>query len=475
MNTTFGSRMREGGAVLLVILAIATALRVWRLDAPLWLDEVLMLHDFVEGPLVKTITTYPTDNQHPLYSFSASLAALVLGQSAWAIRLPAVIFGLIGIAVAYTLGRRFLSRGGALWATALLALSPHHIWFSQNARGYTALALFAAVALDSWIDALQGSRRAAVVCGLALALAVWTHLTGVFVAAGLGLSWCVALMSMRAGAPPSPSGRNGACVTALALGAVGAILLHAPMIGDMVVFFTGPKAPRPVSAWRSPWWTVEELLRGIGSGSAILGGIIAALGGASVVAGAIQIRKRVSGFTVAALSPVLLAPIVTFALGRHLWPRFFFAQAIPLALLATSGLASAAARWLPAHITGRLAMASLFALTPLIPGVYATKQDFPAAKAFIEQRRAATEDVSAVGTAYWACGYLYAPEYRGANDIDALAATLDRPGRSWVMSASPIFVSAYRPAIHRALENRCDRVAVYPSALGDVEFYRERE
>src|SRR5205085_703130 len=64
--------LKDGGLVLALVLVVATVLRGVALNEQLWLDEVLMLHDFVREPLTKTVASFPNDNNHPLYSLLAS-------------------------------------------------------------------------------------------------------------------------------------------------------------------------------------------------------------------------------------------------------------------------------------------------------------------------------------------------------------------------------------------------------------------
>ncbi len=66
------------------------------------------------------------------------LCVAIFGAQEWAIRLPSVIFGTATIPAIYWVSRQALSRRASLCVALLLAVSYHHIFFSQNARGYTA-------------------------------------------------------------------------------------------------------------------------------------------------------------------------------------------------------------------------------------------------------------------------------------------------------------------------------------------------
>lgn len=471
MNATLGRRVADGGFRLIAILVAAVLLRLHALDAPLWLDEILMLEDVVRGPLGRALTTYPSDNHHPLYGLLASLSAAAFGESATALRLPAVLFGVAGIALAYGLGRRFLERGPALLAAALLTVAPQHVWFCQNARGYTAVAFFTLWALDTWIDVLAGKRESRLPCAMALGLAVWTHLTAVFIAAGCALGLLIDRLlpeSRRAGSPSA--GRDG--VATLVAASVIGFLLHAPMLGDMYRFFLRPVAAKPDSPWRSPLWTLSELATGVGGGSAVLGTALLVAAAVTVSAGLRSARARAPGLGAAALTPLVVAPAVTYALGRHLWPRFFFAQVAPVLLLALAGLGRLLPPVRPAFYGIAAALVVAFVARGL-PAAYAPKQDFAGAAAWVSAQPDGGPTIC-VGTAFWALRSATGPAITGADDTASFTALLDRDGRSFVISASPVFVEAYRPGVAALLSARCERVKVFPSTLGDVEIYREK-
>ena len=60
-----------------------------------------------------------------------------------------VLFGLASILALYLFGRQVTSASESLLAAALLTFSYHHVWFSQNARGYTGLLFW--TLLSSWL------------------------------------------------------------------------------------------------------------------------------------------------------------------------------------------------------------------------------------------------------------------------------------------------------------------------------------
>ena len=121
-------------------------LRVIGIDSGLWLDEIKSLIDSVRLPRPEILTVYPSNKQHQLCSVLAHLSMAVFGEHPWSLRFPAILIGLASISLAQLVDVLFTKRTEALLASALLRFSYHHIWFSQNARGYTTLAFWTLLA-----------------------------------------------------------------------------------------------------------------------------------------------------------------------------------------------------------------------------------------------------------------------------------------------------------------------------------------
>src|SRR5262249_318850 len=156
----------------------------WRLDTCLWLDEVLTLTHYARPALGMILTSFPDQNQHMLYSVLGHISLDCFGESAWALRLPAVLFGVASIWALYALGGRIASRTEALLAAAMMTVSYHHVWFSQNARGYTGLLFFTLLSTWLFVRGLRAGRWP--LWGgyaVSVALGFWVHLTMLFVAA----------------------------------------------------------------------------------------------------------------------------------------------------------------------------------------------------------------------------------------------------------------------------------------------------
>ena len=130
---------------LLIITIVAIFARSISLGADLWIDEITPIFDYGPMSMAQVIGSYLRSNNHLLNTLLMKAAIAVFGEHEWSVRLPAMLFGVATIPTLYWVGRLGLSRIASLGAALLLAVSYHHIFFSQNARGYTAYLFFALV------------------------------------------------------------------------------------------------------------------------------------------------------------------------------------------------------------------------------------------------------------------------------------------------------------------------------------------
>jgi mannosyltransferase len=128
----------------LCLLAIAVTgafLRVYKLDEwSFWGDEMFTVSDQEDG------FNYNLFRQ----SLSVLLIQKVIavnGLNEWNARIVPVFIGIVTIPILFFIVRKLFDTPAALLAALLLALSPWHLYWSQNARFYTALLLFYSLAL----------------------------------------------------------------------------------------------------------------------------------------------------------------------------------------------------------------------------------------------------------------------------------------------------------------------------------------
>ncbi len=140
-------------ALTLATLLLAFGLRIYRLpDQSLWYDEAFTL-TIARADWPSFWAILFSEKVHPPgYHLMLRGSLALFGDREFAVRYPSLWWGVLGVALLYRLGKQLFDKPIALSAAALLAVSPFHVWYSQEARMYSlALALSLGVVL-----ALQG-------------------------------------------------------------------------------------------------------------------------------------------------------------------------------------------------------------------------------------------------------------------------------------------------------------------------------
>jgi len=171
---------------LLAIVIFASWLRLDRLGGPsLWLDEILnvdMIRATPSHSPVEWLTGFERENG-PLYYavHGASLHAFESPEAGF--RMPSAIAGVASVIAIFLAA--FLATGSrvaGLVASALLAISPLHVYYSREGRPYSILVLLGLVALAALVGRDQRPRP--IPLGIALLLMAETMATAIpFIAA----------------------------------------------------------------------------------------------------------------------------------------------------------------------------------------------------------------------------------------------------------------------------------------------------
>jgi len=145
-------RSRNVSALLLAIVVLAAALRLYRLEAqPLWIDEEASLEDALAFGRAG-LAGLATDHVAPLHTMLLWAVSRLGGMSEWVLRLPSVVAGVLCVPLTFALARRLFDDARvALLSAMLVAVSPFAIWYAQEARMYALLMLLALVHMQlSW-------------------------------------------------------------------------------------------------------------------------------------------------------------------------------------------------------------------------------------------------------------------------------------------------------------------------------------
>ena len=159
--TWSGERRWSILAIALVLLAFAV--RVYRLDADsLWFDEATTARNLAL-PFGQVIAEAQSLGHGPYYLLLRLLPNLE--RSEFSLRYPSVLWGVLGVAAIFAVGRRLFGGGAGALASLLLLLSPMHVWYSREARTYcwvlAATLLTVGAFLDLWRQAAWGRLIAA--------------------------------------------------------------------------------------------------------------------------------------------------------------------------------------------------------------------------------------------------------------------------------------------------------------------------
>lgn len=178
-----GFRYKRGtGLILLLILAAGALLRFYALSAEsFWFDEAYSVwvarHSVGWHIALSTQRIFP-----PLYYLLLHFW-LPLGSSEFVVRSLSVIIGLGSIIAIYALAQRLFNERVALISALLLAISPLHIWYSQEARMYILVAALGLCSAYFMLRALQeGGIGHWLGYVLSTAMAMNTHYFAIFIA-----------------------------------------------------------------------------------------------------------------------------------------------------------------------------------------------------------------------------------------------------------------------------------------------------
>jgi hypothetical protein len=307
---------------------VAAVLRTVGLNAQLWCDEIVTVVNAIRQPTQALLTSYFWDNQHTLYALLAQGSVAVFGDHPWTVRLPAMVLGTASVPVLYWLGRELTDRFEALTAAGLLALSYHHIWFSQNARGYTALLLATLLATWCFVRGLKGPGwRPWMLYAVTVALGMYTHLTMIFVAISHALlcSWLLLRPSNNHETHESWRTDWRRPAAGFALAGTLTLMLYAPMLADVQNFFL--HKPTGMKAVSTPRWALAEtwnvLQKGLGGNARVT---VPMLLDALLITGCGLVSYLRHNRIILALFvlPGLVTLLGALAARGTMYPRFFF-------------------------------------------------------------------------------------------------------------------------------------------------------
>jgi 4-amino-4-deoxy-L-arabinose transferase-like glycosyltransferase len=163
--------------ILLILTAIGAFLRLYHLSFnSLWLDEGAT-YEIAKKSILDIWNTInlPPEYNPPLF-YWIEHAMLSYGSREFILRLIPALVGIATIPLVYLIGKEIADRNTGIIAAALMTFAPFHIYYSQEARAYTLMTFFVALAL---LFLLKGFKQRGsstwIFFGIASALAFWAH------------------------------------------------------------------------------------------------------------------------------------------------------------------------------------------------------------------------------------------------------------------------------------------------------------
>jgi mannosyltransferase len=471
------SRSRNFWIAIAVVTTLAAWLRAIALNAGLWWDEIYFLVVSVRHPLWQIVTVFPGDNQHPLYSVLAWLSVGAFGEHAWTLRLPAYLFGVATIPMLYLLGITVTSRREAFLAASFVAVSYHHVWFSQDARGYSMLAFFAITSTYFLLRAIRTERRSFWIgYALAAAFGAYTHLTMMFLLASHFLICLAVLWSGRGNR--AGSARWKLPLQALLLTAMITLVLYAPILTQVQNFFL--HRPSSMKAVSTPRWALGEAIRVLIVGLGTQGILLVV--GFVVLCGAWSYWKENRVVFASFALPAVFTALGALLSRGTMYPRFYFYLIGFAVLILVRGVFVIPA-WIAARFPGSAAR-----LTPALQAVFAVailaasavslernykypKQDFEGAMRFVNAAKGADDIVVTAGASTYPYDEYYAARWESAETADRLREMCRRGKNVWIVYTFPRYLEAGLPEIDKMVHTDFSPVRTFPGTVGDGDVF----
>jgi mannosyltransferase len=162
--------------ILLILIAIGVFLRFYHMNFnSVWLDEVAT-NDFAKKPLLGIWNATVQGEYNPPLFYWLEHGLLYFGKGEFILRLIPALAGVATIPIVYLIGKEIGDRNVGIIGAALMTISPFHIYFSQEARTYSLVTLFVALAFLFFLKGLnQRQTWPWIYFGILSALAFWSH------------------------------------------------------------------------------------------------------------------------------------------------------------------------------------------------------------------------------------------------------------------------------------------------------------
>jgi uncharacterized membrane protein len=174
--------LNRNDLILLAIVFVGLFLRVYDLsDESVWYDEAFSI-ELANSSIFGVINGSAQDIHPPLYHILLHYWINLFGDSEFSTRFMSVVFGVFAIFMIYKVGSLILDEEAGILSALLLALSSFHIYYSQEARMYSLMALLTLLSMYFFLKILR-NRNVIDVVGYVLSstFLIYTHYFGLFI------------------------------------------------------------------------------------------------------------------------------------------------------------------------------------------------------------------------------------------------------------------------------------------------------
>ncbi|HEX7586752.1 MAG TPA: glycosyltransferase family 39 protein, partial [Anaerolineae bacterium] len=144
----FKSNSKTWLVALLALVLLAFALRMVQIgQLRMWGDEGFSVYSANRDLVAISFESKDVDPHPPLYYYLLHFYLPIAGFSEFSIRFLSVFFGTATVALIYAIGKRMFDLRVGLLATAIAALAPFGVQYSQEVRMYALVMFLGAIAL----------------------------------------------------------------------------------------------------------------------------------------------------------------------------------------------------------------------------------------------------------------------------------------------------------------------------------------
>ncbi len=427
-----------GGRALWTITALLAAgmlLRAPRLAESLWYDEIAAFTTHATAGPGAITTSFSEPSNHIAHTLLSWCSVEILGDALGfelALRLPALLFSLMAIVAVWGLASEVGGPRPAALAAGLMAVLPVSVLEGTEARGYSMMICFSALASWTLLANVRHERGWRWVLYAALCVAgVWAHFVTAFVPIGhaIWLGWSAARGRHRALA------LHGA--VALAAAAVVSIALYAPALPDLLAargMYVAAGGDEPRVFGVQGFHALLQLGGSWYAWAAVPGLALAALGAvaASRAQGPPPSLCDAGAVTLAGL-PVF--GLVVLLAGSWMYARFALFSLPGAVLLMSAGLDGI---WVRRRAAGVAACVLVAAASMADLAVRPAKQPLRDAATLVRDRLGQDESILVIGLAHRVIDVYLA-------DLDPQYSLMHGGDLEWKLTADPEWIILYYP------------------------------